>query len=755
MSDEAERAAQPDVVLLGGSHRSSLCFVRSLGRRGLTVWVVDGEHETIAAQSRHCARELTCPSPGSETEAFVEFVADLSHRHGDAVFVPMLELTLVPLQRSRERLGGHWVLPTDGAMQAFFDKGKTQELAQSLDIPVPPCWTSEEISQQPRGSYTIPVPAVVKPTSTVGWGDGAGRYRRVVHARDRQDLERIIEDFGEQPYVVQRFFDGVGVGVFGLFDHGKPLMLFQHQRIRDVNPTGSGSSYRRSVPLDPELVRLSCKLLAARQWHGLAMVEFRVAVDGAPYLIEVNGRPWGSIQLAVLAGVDFPYGLYRLARGQSVPPSKDYRTDIHARWLVGDLMHLMSVMRGPPDGWEGAYPGRLATLARMAMPYRPGLRYDHLSLDDSRPALAELAQFVTDGVLEPIKRRIKRNRTRQQVGDDARRPRAASIKSPPSPAQRQLRSGLEAVAPGAKISARDTSVPEPVRLDRLTASIPARSLAAAEQFLSDQGLTLTSSAPRSRAWRSLTVAGETPAVAVDLLLAPDRRGGLRELAAIGRWLIQGVTGKTSGPVHRTGVEVALIGIDGCGKSTLARNLEERFPLPVKTLYMGHKDFVTYPMKWVAGRKRAARGRSLDGKLEHLPNRYLVFAATHWEWFNRRLRGYWLARRGYVVVYDRHIVERLRLDGGWKARAHNAVAKLYTWPVDETLLLDGSPDAFYSRKPEWSRGELEEKHSDLQSQLGYLGGAVTVIDAEKQGPEAVYRQAAGMIVQAFNRQRGMR
>ena len=60
-----------------------------------------------------------------------------------------------------------------------------------------------------------------------------------------------------------------------------------------------------------EKQRLKQELLDELNWHGVAMVEFKVTEDGTPYLMEINTRFWGSLQLAIDAGVDFPYNYSR------------------------------------------------------------------------------------------------------------------------------------------------------------------------------------------------------------------------------------------------------------------------------------------------------------------------------------------------------------------------------------------------------------------------------------------------------------
>src|SRR5207253_3587624 len=126
-----------------------------------------------------------------------------------------------------------------------------------------------------------------------------------------------------------------------------------HRRIRDVRPTGSGSAVRESVAPEPGLREAALAILGSLRWRGVAMVEFRVKADGTPVFLEVNGRFWNSLPLAVYAGADFPALLAEMAERGDVEPRFDYRAGVRCRWLLGDFRHLLEVMRGKPAGFPG------------------------------------------------------------------------------------------------------------------------------------------------------------------------------------------------------------------------------------------------------------------------------------------------------------------------------------------------------------------------------------------------------------------
>src|SRR5439155_1622248 len=123
--------------------------------------------------------------------------------------------------------------------------------------------------------------------------------------------------------------------------------------------SGSGSSLRRSIPLDPRLREPAARLLSAMAWHGPVMVEFRDDGAGEPCLIEVNGRFWGSLELAIASGVDFPKLWVELLRGERVAATTAYESGVTVRWAWGDVKRLLYVVAGAPPGCPEPYPSVL------------------------------------------------------------------------------------------------------------------------------------------------------------------------------------------------------------------------------------------------------------------------------------------------------------------------------------------------------------------------------------------------------------
>jgi predicted ATP-grasp superfamily ATP-dependent carboligase len=148
--------------------------------------------------------------------------------------------------------------------------------------------------------------------------------------------------------MIQEKVIGPGTGLFTLFQDGRHLALFSHQRLREKPPSGGVSVVCESVALDGEMVDAAQKLLAAVDWQGIAMVEFKRDIrDGKAKLMEINGRFWGSLQLAIASGIDFPV-LFLRQLTQSVQKKEvedSYRTGLRMKWFLGTLDHLFIRLR--------------------------------------------------------------------------------------------------------------------------------------------------------------------------------------------------------------------------------------------------------------------------------------------------------------------------------------------------------------------------------------------------------------------------
>jgi predicted ATP-grasp superfamily ATP-dependent carboligase len=138
-------------------------------------------------------------------------------------------------------------------------------------------------------------------------------------------------------------------------------------------------------------------LLKSLNWHGIAEVEFRVDLrDGIPKLMEINPRFWGSLEVAVRSGVDFPYLLYRIAMDGDVNTVSSYKVGVKGRYMAQDILYIVSLFTDASTNPAIRIPKRFRMLLGWLRIYEPEVFYDLLNSDDPLPFLFTLGLSPLD-----------------------------------------------------------------------------------------------------------------------------------------------------------------------------------------------------------------------------------------------------------------------------------------------------------------------------------------------------------------------
>lgn len=380
-------------LVLDGHSPAALACTQTLGRAGVEVHVASESRDTLAWRSRFAACRLPQP-PAAEARAYVGWLQALDREHSYTLIVPSTEASLFVMRALPEddSIRVRAILPSDRALDTCLDKHRTRELAAELGIPVP---DSVFIHSRDEIPPSRAFPVVLKPGRSKVLIGGKLVTLRAVVARHEGVRRTTLEGWLPWTHVEEQdHVPGSGFGLGFLYNRGRRCWHFGWRRLHELPLTGGGSTYRCSILPPAEMLRAATQLLDALQWHGVAMVEFRATAEGRFHLMEINPRLWGSLALAIGAGVSFPLGLLELAQGRMPAPQPDYRCGLHARRLPDDAEWFLQNLRAD----------RLDPLLLTASPARAlvdTLRllvgrelWDHFTLRDPRVGLRLVGNLV-------------------------------------------------------------------------------------------------------------------------------------------------------------------------------------------------------------------------------------------------------------------------------------------------------------------------------------------------------------------------
>src|SRR3989304_5661320 len=332
----------PKILILDAMWNKTLAAVRSLGRRGFYLAVGEKTRFATAIFSRYCSRPFIYPSPLSKPDEFLDWLLNEVKRNNYDMVLPTELETQQIILRNREEMEKYTRVPfADYALTANVqNKAWLMKYAETNGYPCPKT-LGTDLKSVPTVLNDfcyedVEYPLVIKPRESSG-------SRGIMYVKKPSEFPAALKKVqGRYPLpIVQEYIPhGGAYGVGALFNrNSEPKAAFVYKRLREYPVTGGPSTLRESVKND-EIKEIALNLLKSLKWTGIAMGEFRVgAREGRPKLMEINPRFWGSLQLAIISGMDFPYLLYKMAVDGDIEPVWDYRVGVRCRWLIpGDIL---------------------------------------------------------------------------------------------------------------------------------------------------------------------------------------------------------------------------------------------------------------------------------------------------------------------------------------------------------------------------------------------------------------------------------
>ena len=336
--------------MIGGEH-PGLGVARSLGRRGIPVYVLDDQY-SVSNFSRYVERSIRVKDLRDERKTISE-VLEVGHRFNlrNWVLYPTRDETVAAFSRNRSELASFFRVTTpdwDSTRWAW-NKRNTYELAERLDIPCPQTFAPKSADELPALFSKLPLALKPAVKENFFYATGAKAWR----AETPKQLQDIYTEAARQidpaHILIQEIIPGDGqrqLSYCAFYKDGQVHSSLLARRARQhPREFGRAATYVETVEV-PLIEELSERFLKAIDYYGLVEIEYKQDPrDGKFKLLDVNARTWGFHALGLVAGVDFPYLLFADQIGKSVPQCEGKAgigwmrllTDVPA--AASDLLH--------------------------------------------------------------------------------------------------------------------------------------------------------------------------------------------------------------------------------------------------------------------------------------------------------------------------------------------------------------------------------------------------------------------------------
>jgi len=325
---ETRRDGPPVAVILGGSV-NGLSFARSLGRRGVSALMLAG-NRFLGIYTRY-AKSIVLPAIEARPDEWLDLLESVGSRlRTPGVLFTTSDSSCLLVARHRERLQRYFRfdLPDLAALERIVNKRSQYEIARDAGIPIPETHFPESSDEARQVARSVAYPCLLKPYRSMG--SRTYKYlngRKVVVVGSPPELIATYQTLADAgvPVMVQAIIPGEDTALFGylaLWDSdGRELASVTKQKLRQFPQHYGDGSLQITVDA-PEVGQLATRLLRALDFRGFGCVEFKFdARDRSFRLVECNPRTASGNQLAIRAGVDFPWLGYQHLTGVALPES--------------------------------------------------------------------------------------------------------------------------------------------------------------------------------------------------------------------------------------------------------------------------------------------------------------------------------------------------------------------------------------------------------------------------------------------------
>ncbi|MBK6914296.1 MAG: ATP-grasp domain-containing protein [Ignavibacteriales bacterium] len=304
-------------VLILSGHAIALGVIRSLGSKGVPVYVVSYDTKDMAYKSKFIQQHFVLPHPEKNAEEFIAGLLRIHDKIGKALVFPADDPTLVALSKNIDLLKAKFIIASQdwSIISKVINKDMTYAVAEKVGVPFPKTLSLDEtitITEDLIKEFRFP--CLVKPVQSHIYFDIFKSKMAIVN--NIEELKNQFEQCKKYSLDVtlQEIIEGditQGLNFNSLIYNGKIKQGFTAYKVRMTDNGYGIPVIVRSREMIKELWDYSEKLLSEMGYEGYSNVEFKYDKrDGLYKLLEVNGRYNRSSLLSAESGINFPWIQY-------------------------------------------------------------------------------------------------------------------------------------------------------------------------------------------------------------------------------------------------------------------------------------------------------------------------------------------------------------------------------------------------------------------------------------------------------------
>lgn len=336
-----------EILILGANDRASLAVLRSLGKHSnLKVSLIYWGEKLPVHYSKHLSKSHLVANPLYDLPVFEKDLAKfIQDSDDDPYIIPINDLTTEIIYSNYDFWAKLGTILGPSPESYFRAKNKLEMMELSWKLGLGKVSTDRISTLNVTKDIKLQFPYYVKPVSSVHRIDEQIFTSSVKKVENENQLDDFLRDhIAVQDVICQEPISGHGIGVNVISQNGQLIAASINERVHEP-ANGGASSFRRSIPISDELLEIASAFARELNWTGVMMIELKKDYLGKFYLMEINPRFWGSLQLSIWAGIDFPLLFLNIYLDHTILSEINFTPYKYSRHLKRDIKWLKSSLK--------------------------------------------------------------------------------------------------------------------------------------------------------------------------------------------------------------------------------------------------------------------------------------------------------------------------------------------------------------------------------------------------------------------------